>query len=146
MEHFVILIEQHKAVRKFIQAAQKSESAQERSEILNKIRVEFEAHMALEEKHVYPVLENFESLKREVFGFWREHERIRQDLRQAIATSQDERQFQSLLARLTQSFEIHVREEENRIFPEACRVVPKHQLESVDRNIDLSVKQTKKVA
>ncbi len=146
MEHFSILIDQHKNIRNLLQAVQKKIPIQERTELLKRILTEINAHTLVEERHVYPVLENFEPLKREVYGFWREHERLRQELHSVIAVAQDERQFQNQMVRLSQTFEEHIKEEENRIFPEASKVVPKEELKKIDRNIAISVEQTKKVA
>jgi hypothetical protein len=146
MEHFNILFDQHKAVRQLIVSVQKHSSSSERLEILNRIRSEIESHTSLEEQFVYPVLENFEPLKREVFGFWREHERLRQELRNLIAVCQDDRQFQTQMIQVNQAFEDHIKEEESRIFPEAFKVVPKDQLVKIDRNLHSAVQLTKKVA
>ncbi len=146
MAHFLILFEQHKSIRNLITLIQKQISPQERNEVLRRIRLEIESHTALEEAHVYPVLENFEPLKREVFGFWREHERLKQELKSVIAVQQDDRLFQNQLIRLNQAFEEHIKEEESRIFPDAFKLVSKDQLEKIDHNLQIATQQTKKVA
>jgi hypothetical protein len=146
MENLAVLLNQHKSIRSLLQVVQKHLSSHDRNETLHRIRSEIENHTSLEEAHVYPILENFEPLKREVFGFWREHERLRTELESVLAVYQDEEQFQKNLIRLNQTFEEHIKEEETQIFPEACKIVPKEQLEKIDRNLEAATQRTRKIA
>lgn len=135
MDHLKILIAQHQSIRQKLHSAQATNGVAERSRILEQIRSEIELHTYLEEAHVYPVLENFDSMKRQVFGFWREHERIRVAIQEALSVHQDERVFQTRVSSLVALFEEHVREEEHHLFPEARRLLSADQLEKMERNL-----------
>lgn len=146
MEHFRVLLDQHKAVRQLLQTVQKQGSSKERVDLIRQIQSEVNSHTVLEENHVYPVLENYEPLKKEVFSFWREHQKLRQEIQNLMSIHQDERQFQTVLGRVNQMFEEHIRDEENQIFPEACKVIPKDQLQKIDQQLQTAIEQTRKVA
>lgn len=135
MDHFEILITQHQSIRQKLHSAQTASGATERTRLLERIRTEIELHTYLEEAHVYPVLEVFDSLRRQVFGFWKEHEWIRVALEETLSVHQDERMFQARLSELSSKFEEHAREEERHIFPEARRLLSSDQLERMERKL-----------
>lgn len=146
MDHLEILINQHKSIRKLLHLAKESENLQNRVECLDRLKSEIELHTFLEEAEVYPVLENYDSLKRQVYGFWREHERLKQELHSLLSVHQDERAFQSLLSRIDELFEEHVREEENHIFPEARKLLNAGMLEKLEQDLKSTMKQGKMAA
>jgi hemerythrin-like domain-containing protein len=135
MDHVVVLMNQHKSIRNLLKAAQKSGTVQERTGLLDRLRSEIDLHTYLEESQVYPVLEDYDSLKSQVYGLWQEHERLRQELQSALSVHQDERAFQARLSRLRQLFEEHMREEEVHIYPNARKLLSPDLLERLERNL-----------
>jgi iron-sulfur cluster repair protein YtfE (RIC family) len=141
MDHLETLIKQHKNIRHLLQSAQSLPSGKERSQILDQLRSEIDLHTYLEEAYVYPVLEEYDHLKRQVYGFWREHERLKQRVQSTSSVHQDEKKYQALLSQLIGVFEEHVREEEVHIFPEARRIMGAEQLEQIERNLQQGLKK-----
>lgn len=145
MDQLSALIDQHRSIRKLITAGERSKSARERVRLLDQIRSEFEFHAYLEESYVYPVLEDYERLKQQIYGFWKDHEAFRAGLQNLESVHQNERLFQERLIKLAGLFEEHIREEEIHIFPEARKLIGADQLDQIERSIKKSI-QEKKIA
>ena len=140
MDHLETLIKQHKSIRHLLQSAQSLTSGKERSQVLEQLRSEIDLHTYLEEAYVYHVLEKYDHFKRQVYGFWREHERLKQGIQSTLSVHQDEREYLAHLSQLIGIFEEHVREEEVHIFPEARRIMGSAQLEQIERNLQQGLK------
>lgn len=143
MDPLSILVDQHKSIRSLLEAVKKP--GPERTKRIERLHSELDLHMYLEESHLYPALENYDSLKSQVFTFWKEHERIREELQALHSVHQDEHAFRGRRSRLSSFFEEHVREEESHVFPEARKLLGSDQLEKIARDL-LAATQGKGVA
>lgn len=141
MDQFEVLVTQHREIRKLLHEALQSKSAADRVHALEAVRSKIEVHTYLEEACVYPMLEDYNSLKRQVYGFWREHDKIRQEQQSTLLIHQQEQEFQVRLSALISLFDEHVREEEVHIFPEARKLLGADQLETMARNLKAMISE-----
>ncbi|MGZ3709014.1 MAG: hemerythrin domain-containing protein, partial [Bdellovibrionota bacterium] len=103
MDPLSTLIDQHKHIREHLEAVKKPGLA--RPKLLEELRSQLDFHMYLEECCVYPLLEDYDELQSQVFGFWAEHEHLRAELQQLLEAQQDEDLFQANLVSLGAFFE-----------------------------------------
>ncbi len=141
MDKLEILLTQHREIRKLLREAVRPKSPADRVRALEEARSEIDFHTYLEESSVYPILEDYDSLKRQVYGFWREHEKIHQELHAVLSIHQQEELFQEKLSSLIALFEEHVREEEVHIFPEARKLLGTDRLEIIARELKIRISE-----
>jgi hypothetical protein len=141
MQRFETLINQHHSIRKLIKSITQESSAEKTSEILIKLRNEIDFHTYLEEVYVYPALENYHELKREIYSLWTEHERLRETIDSLLFSHQNEKLFRSHLKELTTIFEEHIHEEEHHTFPDARRLLGSSGIEKIENHLKTAIAQ-----
>lgn len=122
-----ILKAEHKQVADLIQQAMRDGS----KETFFKIKAKTEPHLLGEEKLFYPILEDKSELRDLVSHAYEEHNEIKSissELENMDAGSSD---WTSKIKELNESVSHHVEEEENKVFPEAQKVLSNDKAQQI---------------
>ena len=122
-----ILKAEHKQVADLIQQAMRDGS----KETFFKIKAKTEPHLLGEEKLFYPILEEKSELRDLVSHAYEEHNEIKSissELENMDAGSSD---WTSKIKELNESVSHHVEEEENKVFPEAQKVLSNDKAQQI---------------
>lgn len=122
-----ILKAEHKQVADLIQQAMRDGS----KETFFKIKAKTEPHLLGEEKLFYPILEEKSKLRDLVSHAYEEHNEIKSissELENMAAGSSD---WTSKIKELNESVSHHVEEEENKVFPEAQKVLSNDKAQQI---------------
>jgi iron-sulfur cluster repair protein YtfE (RIC family) len=109
------LEQEHRTAEELLARLKDTEPGRARDETLEELRHSLDTHMAVEERFIYPLVEEvFDEEERE--GADTEHDLTRQGLR-TLAELEDRPGFEAALDMLEAGLHHHVQEEEDEIFP-----------------------------
>jgi hemerythrin-like domain-containing protein len=122
-----ILKAEHKQVADLIQQAMRDGS----KETFFKIKAKTEPHLMGEEKLFYPLLEEKGELRDLVNHAYEEHDEIKSISSELESMDAGSSNWTSKLKELDESVSHHVDEEENKVFPEAQRVLSNDKAQQI---------------
>lgn len=105
-------------------------------EILPKLRQALLTHAHIEEQYFYPELERFDELKEMLKEARQEHKQVEKELQQISTTSLENGQWQSMITKMHQDVEHHVREEEGEMFPKVQRLLESEKLNQIGQKLE----------
>lgn len=135
---FKLLKEDHKRVAKLFKEI---ESAGERAiktkqNLFDELRTELTQHMELEETEVYPVLEEQDKTKDMALEGIEEHAVCKRLIEEIGAEEAGSEVWEAKIKVLKENVEHHVDEEEEEMFPDAEKALPKEILEALGAAIE----------
>lgn len=122
-----ILKAEHRQVADLTQQAMRDSS----KESFLKIKAKLDPHMMGEEKLFYPLLEQKSELRELVNHAYEEHNEIRSVLSELESMDPSSSNWISKLKELDETVSHHVEEEENKVFPEAQRVISEDKAQQI---------------
>jgi len=124
-----ILKAEHRQVADLTQQAMRDSS----KESFLKIKAKLDPHMMGEEKLFYPLLEQKSELCELVNHAYEEHNEIRSVSSELESMDPSSSNWVSKLKELDETVSHHVEEEENKVFPEAQRVMSEDKAQQIAR-------------
>lgn len=100
-------------------------------ETFGKIKNALKMHTRIEEEILYPALEDFDETEALIDESYQEHDEVDDLLMEMGDTEPQSEEFQDFLAKLKDSIEHHVEEEENELFPNAETLLGTETLEEM---------------
>ncbi|AKB13019.1 Hemerythrin HHE cation binding domain-containing protein [Methanosarcina thermophila] len=122
-----ILKAEHRQVADLTQQAMRDSS----KESFLKIKAKLDPHMMGEEKLFYPLLEQKSELRELVNHAYEEHNEIRSVSSELESMDPSSSNWVSKLKELDETVSHHVEEEENKVFPEAQRVMSEDKAQQI---------------
>ena len=113
LEH---LKEEHRKVEKMIADLESSQTFEQREPILAELSDSLAKHMAVEEEHIYPIVDDRLGANK-AREAQKEHDTAREDVAQLVEQA-DSDGFAAALAQFKADISHHVSEEENEMFPQ----------------------------
>lgn len=110
--------------------------------LFNQLRSALKLHTKLEEKFLYPALQNFDETRDQVEEAYEEHKEVDELLARMSTPGED---WNDQLDELKDDLEHHIEEEENDMFPKAQSLLGQSQLEEMGRQME-EMKQQGKAA
>ena len=124
-----ILKAEHRQVADLTQQAMRDSS----KESFLKIKAKLDPHIMGEEKLFYPLLEQKSELRELVNHAYEEHKEIRSVLSELESMDPSSSNWVSKLKELDETVRHHVEEEENKVFPEAQRVMSEDKAQQISQ-------------
>lgn len=137
MDIFDILMEDHKKVSKlFEQLEPTTERAlKTREDLFARLKTELDVHTVVEEKILYPALEQMEETRDLALEAIEEHNIVKQLLADMENMAKDSEQWTAKLTVLKENVEHHVEEEETEMFKKARAVFNDELIESLTKRV-----------
>ena len=126
---FSLLKEQHKEAKTLFKEALANDPVDR--EKAKKVCKKLALHMELEEKYLYPVMENNEDTKETAKEAELEHAEAKKAIKDILADKLDDTELKVKVELLFLEIEHHVKEEENDFFPKIKADLPAEQLEEI---------------
>jgi len=132
-----ILKKDHRVVSGLFWTLQQTTIPSLRKSIFNQIKQQLEMHAQVEEEFFYPAVRNLYTTvaENQVDEANREHQKIKNLLREIAAADPVSYVFMSKVNELKEVVEDHVQEEENEMFPLAQNNMSNHELDYIGRRI-----------
>jgi hemerythrin-like domain-containing protein len=133
-----LLIRDHRAVEELFATFESSEP-EAREGTLARIIQELSIHAAIEEAHLYPVIEReVEGGEKLVAESEKEHQKVKEILGRLDGRVEKAhtKEVAEMVARLQRAVEHHVEEEENEVLPRLRETVSKTRLEELGRELN----------
>jgi len=102
-----------------------------RADLYNQLEKDLNGHMAVEEKLLYPVLENAKQTHEIALESFEEHKVVKRLLQELKDVEEDQDEWQAKLKVLSENIEHHVKEEEGEMFPKAKKIIPEEERERI---------------
>jgi hemerythrin superfamily protein len=131
-----LLTEDHQRVKQLFEQAQQIRDNEQKKELFDKIDMELAIHAEIEETIFYPALEEHNELKQMARQAREEHEEVEQLLLEIEDLATEETDFTSQLARLEETVEHHVAEEEGEMFPKVREIFDNDTLEQLGKDLE----------
>ncbi len=146
MNVFDILKEDHKKVSGIFEKLEPTteRAVKTREELFARLKTELDVHARVEEKVLYPVLEQIEKTHEITLEAFEEHRLVKQLLAELDDTAKDSEQWMAKLTVLKENVEHHVEEEEGDMFKKAQSALSKEQIEDLTSRVE--AEKTKQMA
>ncbi|OFZ21545.1 MAG: hypothetical protein A2X94_05420 [Bdellovibrionales bacterium GWB1_55_8] len=136
MDALEILRNDHQKIRNLFILIREAESREEKRDIFDKIKDEFDMHSHVEETVLYPELSDYENVKELLEDAYEEHQEITDLLEEIDETDvEDEAMMDDDIEELIDNVEYHVAKEENELFPKVRQVMTPEDLERLAHHI-----------
>ena len=132
MDPVKLLTKQHREVEALFKKIEKTEDAEGRKEIMERIKQSLELHTMLEEEHFYPAIRGLETKKAEemILEAYEEHHVVKLVLAELPRVDPEDERFEAKMTVLKELIEHHVEEEEEEMF-KLAKKLDKEDLEAV---------------
>ena len=146
MNVFDILKEDHKKVADIFEKLEPTteRALKTREELFARLKTELDVHALVEEKVLYPALEQIEETRDIALEGFEEHRIVKQLLAEMDDMAKDSEQWTAKLTVLKENVEHHVEEEENEMFKKARAALNKELIEELTRRVE--AEKTKQMA
>jgi hypothetical protein len=146
MNAFDILKEDHKKVSAIFEKLEPTteRAVKTREELFARLKTELDIHTRVEEKALYPVLEQIEKTHDITLEAIEEHRVVKHLLGELDNMAKDSEQWMAKLTVLKENVEHHVEEEESDMFKKAQSALSKEQIE--DLTVRIETEKTKQMA
>ncbi len=146
MNVFDILKEDHKKVSGIFEKLEPTteRAVKTREELFARLKTELDVHARVEEKALYPVLEQMEKTHDITLEAIEEHRVVKHLLAELDNMAKDNEQWIAKLTVLKENVEHHVEEEESDMFKKAQSALSKEQIEEL--TIRVEAEKTKQMA
>jgi hypothetical protein len=146
MNVFDILKEDHKKVSGIFEKLEPTteRAVKTREELFARLKTELDVHARVEEKALYPVLEQIETTRDVTLEGIEEHRVVKHLLAELDNMAKDSEQWMAKLTVLKENVEHHVEEEEGEMFKKAKAALSKEQIEDLTSRVE--AEKTKQMA
>ena len=146
MNVFDILKEDHKKVAGIFEKLEPTteRAVKTREDLFARLKTELDVHALVEEKVLYPALEQIEETRDMALEGFEEHRIVKQLLAEMDDMSKDSEEWTAKLTVLKENVEHHVEEEENEMFKKARAALNKELIEELTRRVE--AEKTKQMA
>jgi iron-sulfur cluster repair protein YtfE (RIC family) len=141
MDGLNLLKEDHKKVTELFKKVEATDEEAKHQLLFEKIKTELETHTFIEEKVLYPMLEQYEALKDLVLEAYEEHKQVKTLIREIEKLAEGSERFDAKLKVMGENVEHHVDEEENQMFPKVRKVLGNQQLERLGKDLEAAKKE-----
>lgn len=148
MDVFALLKADHEKVAEMMGKIEETteRAVKGRTETFTRLKTELDLHAMIEEKIVYPVLEEAEETRDITLEAYEEHRLVKQLLSELESEPNDTEQWTAKFTVLKENVEHHVEEEEGEMFPKARKALSKEQIESLGEKVEQAKRQNKAAA
>lgn len=124
MDPIKLLTKQHREVEALFKKIEKTEDADRRKALLERIKQSLELHTTLEEEHFYPAVRGLETKKAEemILEAYEEHHVVKLVLAELPEVDPEDERFEAKMTVLKELIEHHVEEEEDEMFKMAKKL------------------------
>ncbi|MDQ3620486.1 MAG: hemerythrin domain-containing protein [Actinomycetota bacterium] len=138
-----LLREDHRKVKKLLeQGDDTTENAvKTRTEVLEKIKAEMQAHETIEEEIFYPALQRHEKAKEVVLEGYEEHHVVNQILGELNDVSVEDERWAAKFSVMKENIEHHIEEEEDDMFKKAEQIFSKAELDELGDRMEAKKQQ-----
>ncbi len=138
-----LLREDHRKVKKLLeQGDDTTENAvKTRTEVLEKIKAEMQAHETIEEEIFYPALQQHEKAKEVVLEGYEEHHVVNQILGELNDVSVEDERWAAKFSVMKENIEHHIEEEEDDMFKKAEQIFSKAELDELGDRMEAKKQQ-----
>ena len=142
MDPVKLLTKQHREVETLFKKIEKTEDAEGRKALMERIKQSLELHTMLEEEHFYPALRDLDTKKAEemVLEAYEEHHVVKLVLAELPQVDPEDERFEAKMTVLKELIEHHVEEEEDEMFKMAKKLA-KEELEALGERMAAEVEQ-----
>jgi hemerythrin-like domain-containing protein len=146
MNVFDILKEDHKKVAGIFEKLEPTteRAVKTREDLFARLKTELDVHALVEEKVLYPALEQIEETRDMALEGFEEHRIVKQLLAEMDDMSKGSEEWTAKLTVLKENVEHHVEEEENEMFKKARAALNKELIEELTRRVE--AEKTKQMA
>jgi stress response protein YsnF/hemerythrin-like domain-containing protein len=124
----------------FVRLSETSDGAlKTRERLFADLRAELEAHVELEEQHLFPVLRKHAETKELVAGAIKENKELRAALNELDALPKNDGAFLGKLADLRKSFRQHARDEKKELLPAVQKALSEEQVQVIAEKMETSL-------
>lgn len=134
---FALLVKDHEMVKGIIEKLMETSSSAKktRQELLKTLKKELTDHENLEERVVYPPLEDRKSTRDLTLEAYQEHHVVDLLLEELESLDFKDEDWKAKLTVLQENLLHHVQEEETELFPKAEKTLTKDQLKTMEQQI-----------
>jgi len=135
MDALELLKADHKKVKDLFEQAEELEGGKQKV-IFDQIDKELQTHAYIEETIFYPAVEKYQELKDMVRESLKEHQEVKQLLKEIEGLQPDDEEFEEKLEELMENVEHHAEEEEEgKMFPKLKQIMKAAELEQLGREL-----------
>jgi iron-sulfur cluster repair protein YtfE (RIC family) len=146
MDAINLLKEDHKKVADLFKQVEATDEEAKHQQLFEKIKTELETHTLIEEKVLYPVLEQYEDLKDLVLEAYEEHKQVKTLIREIDKLAEGSERFDAKLKVMGENVEHHVKEEETEMFPKMKKLIGNQQLERLGADLKMAKEESQNSA
>ena len=148
MDVFELLKADHERVAEMMEKIDESteRAVKGRTETFTRLKTELDLHAMIEEKIVYPALEDAEETREITLEAYEEHRLVKQLLSELESEPNDTEEWTAKFTVLKENVEHHVEEEEGEMFKKARQALSKEQIESLGKQVEQAKRQNKAAA
>jgi hypothetical protein len=135
MDAFKLLKTDHKKVSQLFEKIESASGAAAKSKLFSELKGELDVHAHIEEKFLYPALENKEPSREITLEAYEEHKVVKELLAE-LATQPPNEEWDAKLTVLKENVEHHVEEEEGELFDKAEKVLSEEQIDRLGAEME----------
>ena len=145
-ELFKEIKKDHQEVRDIFSKLEKAEdgASKKREELFMQLRQEIMPHMKAEEHVLYPLLRDKRETREDALESFEEHHISEVGLKELEKTPKEQDEWRAKLIVLREIVEMHVKEEEGKIFKDADRVLGRDQLNEMSQQFQQEKQRIKR--
>ncbi|HWQ32681.1 MAG TPA: hemerythrin domain-containing protein [Blastocatellia bacterium] len=136
MDALELLRKDHRKVSDLFSQAEAAEDDKRQEQLFEQIRTELETHTYIEEKILYPTLQQHEELKEMVLEALEEHKQVKTLIREMERLTDGSERFSAKLKVMSENVEHHVEEEENEMFPKVRKLFSADELAQMGQELE----------
>jgi hypothetical protein len=132
MDIFEMLKKDHREAKDLFESLMESEeNSEDRDELFQELRQALELHSTIEEKYLYPALQEVDETRDMALESIEEHRIVKQLLEELEDLDPEDEQWDAKLKVLMENVEHHVEEEEKELFKKAQKVLSKDEIKEM---------------
>jgi iron-sulfur cluster repair protein YtfE (RIC family) len=135
MDAFELLKNDHKKVSQLFKQVE-SASGQAKKQLFSKVKSELDLHAHIEEKFLYPALENTKEAREITLEAYEEHKVVKELLAELAAAGTPEDEWDAKFKVLRENVEHHVEEEEGELFDKAEDALGDEKIERIGAEME----------
>lgn len=125
-----LLRSDHKQINDLFDQSEASDDSREKRRLFHDIQQLLDLHLFVEETVFYPHLSEKKEFGDTIQSFYDDHQKVKDLLKQA-SKAMEKSEFESLVDQIASSFQQHVEEEENTLFPKVESLIPSEELKEI---------------
>ena len=132
---FDLLKQDHDKVKDIFQQIEEDEDGENREELFAGLQSELQTHIDLEEKLVYPVMQQSEELREKILEAYEEHNVAKHVLNECSNLDLEDERWEAKCSVLREIVNHHLQEEEKNLFNMAKKALEKEKIQDITNQI-----------